>query len=355
MTRHHTDPSESPLTYCHNTVTDVSRTFALTIDALDAPLDDQICVGYLLCRIPDTIEDATHLPATAQQTLLQTYYEALSPDSPTSTEAFTRHARQWTPTQSPSADWTLVENTPTVMAAFDQFSQRTREAMRSPIREMIQGMLRFVQRYTGELGIRIQTTTELRSYCHYVAGTVGTLITNLLARQSLGHSREATLRKNAEHFGRLLQLVNIAKDVRDDYVTEDNVYLPNEWLAAEGVPQDELIHPDYRSGAISVLSRTLDRAQQHLDPAQSYIEKMPLGDGNTAAAWAVPYLLAVGTLRELRADPEAAFSTAEVKVSRQEVQTIMNTMCATDRQYLGVLQERIADSPLEAAPQEFAE
>ncbi|MDL0118485.1 phytoene/squalene synthase family protein [Halobacterium salinarum] len=311
MIRHHTGSSESPLTYCHDTVQDVSRTFALTIDALDPPLADQICVGYLLCRIPDTIEDAAHIPAKAQQVLLKTYQEILKPEPSTSTEAFTRHAKQWIPTQASSPDWDLVKNTSTVIAAFERFSQRTQEAMRPPIREMIRGMLRFIQRYASEPGIRIQTTTELRSYCHYVAGTVGTLITNLLVKQPLDYSRETTLRKNAEHFGRLLQLVNIAKDVRDDYVTESNVYLPNEWLATEGVPQDEVIHTDYRSDAISALFRTLNQAQQHLDPAQSYIEKMPLGDGNTVAAWAVPYLLAVGTLRELRADPGAAFSTTE--------------------------------------------
>jgi len=348
--QHHTSPSESPLAYCHNTVQDVSRTFALTIDALAPPLADQVCVGYLLCRIPDTVEDATHIPPRAQQTLLQTYRESLDPASPTSVEAFTRRATQWIPAQ-PTSDWELVENTPTVVAAFEQFSQRTQEAMRSPICEMTTGMLRFVDRYTNEPGIRIQTPIELRSYCHYVAGTVGELITNLLAKQPLTPARETVLRTNAEHFGRLLQLVNIAKDVRDDYVTENNVYVPREWLAAEEVPHNHVIDPDYRSGAVSALSRILDQAQQHLDPAQTYIEKMPLADGNTVVAWAVPYLLAVGTLRELRANPAAAFSEEEVKVSREEVQTIMNTVYATDRQCLTLLREKIADSPLDAVPQ----
>ena len=354
MTPHHTTPSESPLAYCHDAVQDVSRTFALTIDALASPMADQICVGYLLCRIPDTIEDATHIPADTQQALLRTYWESLDPESATSVEAFTRHATQCIPTPPPGPDWALVENTPTVVAAFEQFSQETQEAMRPPIREMITGMIRFTDRYADAPGIRIQTPIELRSYCHYVAGTVGTLITNLLAKQPLTTSREVALRRNAEHFGRLLQLVNIAKDVHEDYVTENNVYLPGDWLAAEGVPQDHVIHTDHRAGAISVLSQVLDRANQHLDAAQSYIEKMPLGNGNTVVAWAVPYLLAVGTLRELRADPGAALTPETVKVSRTEVRTTMNSVYATDRQCLTSLRKQVADGPLEEIPPSLA-
>ncbi|PHQ47674.1 hypothetical protein DJ68_00550, partial [Halorubrum sp. C3] len=60
MTQHQPATSEPPLAYCHDAVQDVSRTFALTIDALDPPLADQICVGYLLCRIPDTIDTHGH-------------------------------------------------------------------------------------------------------------------------------------------------------------------------------------------------------------------------------------------------------------------------------------------------------
>ncbi|ELZ52214.1 Squalene/phytoene synthase [Halorubrum distributum JCM 9100] len=354
MTRHQPSPSKPPLAYCHDAVQDVSRTFALTIDALDPPLADQICVGYLLCRIPDTIEDSTHISTETQQRLLRTYYASLDPESPTSIEVFTRQARQYISTQSPVADWELVGNTPTVMAAFEQFSQDTQEAMRPPIREMITGMIRFTGRYADEPGIRIQTLIELRSYCHYVAGTVGTLITNLLAKQPLTTSREEALRRNAEHFGRLLQLVNIAKDVHEDYVTENNVYLPSEWLAAEGIPQDQIIHTDYQEGAISVLSRVLEQANQHLDAAQSYIEKMPLGNGNTVVAWAVPYLLAVGTLRELRTNPGTAFAPESVKVSRTEVRTILNAVSATDRQYLTSLREQVADNPLEELPPRLA-
>ncbi len=49
--------------YCRETLHGVSRTFALGIELLKMPLRDEIGIAYLVCRILDTIEDTTDLPA----------------------------------------------------------------------------------------------------------------------------------------------------------------------------------------------------------------------------------------------------------------------------------------------------
>ena len=76
-------PSEPDLDWCHEAVQGVSRTFALTIDVLDEPMSTHICLGYLLCRVADTIEDANHIPPEPQADLLRTYDAALDPDTDT--------------------------------------------------------------------------------------------------------------------------------------------------------------------------------------------------------------------------------------------------------------------------------
>src|SRR5690348_16028171 len=43
--------------FCRRMLPRVSRTFALNIPVLPAPLDIVVTVAYLLCRIADTIED----------------------------------------------------------------------------------------------------------------------------------------------------------------------------------------------------------------------------------------------------------------------------------------------------------
>ena len=332
--------------WCFSAVQDVSRTFALTVDILDSPMDEYICIGYLLCRIADTVEDATHIPPAEQVAILDTYDAVLDPHDDTSIAAFHDAVRPWLPPEEERhADWRVVAEADIVVATFHALPSSVRNEIREPVREMVHGMSAFVERYADDGGIRIQTRDELEEYCYYVAGTVGTLVTNLLTRDDMPDERGRILRQTAGSFGQLLQLVNVSKDVYDDYTEENNVYLPAEWLAAEGISQEEIVDPENRDAAASVVSRTARTARSYLDDAQTYIEAMPLRHGNTLAAWLAPYLLAVGTLREIEAQPENALTGADLKVSREEVFAILAAATAAQRETVETLRQRIAETP----------
>ncbi|ERG88642.1 MAG: phytoene/squalene synthetase [halophilic archaeon J07HX5] len=70
--------AEPDLAWCYDAVQDVSRTFALTVDVLEEPMASHIALGYLLCRIPDTVEDAAHIPPESQAELLREYERSRS-------------------------------------------------------------------------------------------------------------------------------------------------------------------------------------------------------------------------------------------------------------------------------------
>jgi farnesyl-diphosphate farnesyltransferase len=353
MSRHAARPpgDRADLEWCHEAVQGVSRTFALTVDVLDEPMASYICIGYLLCRVPDTVEDADHIPPTDQASLLREYDRVLDPDDDTDAAEFRAAVDEWLPDpEDRTDDWEVVASTPRIVRTFEALPDDVRAAVTPPARELVQGMAMFVERYADEGGLRIQSREELEEYCYYAAGTVGNLVTNLLARGDLSGERRARLYDTAEQFGLLLQLVNVAKDVYDDYTEEDNVYLPAEWLAAEGVPQDEVIAAEHESGAANVVRRTARHARSFLDDAQTYLETVPTTDGNTVAAWAIPFLLAVGTLRELLARPEDALSDTGVKISRQEVFAVVTEMTGTEAHgTLGALREDIAGQPFHRA------
>ncbi|AXG06242.1 squalene/phytoene synthase family protein [Haloplanus rubicundus] len=352
MSRHAARPpgDRADLEWCHEAVQGVSRTFALTVDVLDEPMASYICIGYLLCRVPDTIEDADHVPPTEQARLLREYDRVLDPADGTEAEDFRASVDEWLPEpEGRSEDWNVVASTPRIVRTFEALPEDVREAVTPPARELVQGMAMFVERYADEGGLRIQSREELEEYCYYAAGTVGNLVTNLLARGDLSEGRRARLYDTAEEFGLLLQLVNVAKDVYDDYTEEDNVYLPAEWLAAEDVPQDEVLAPEHASGAAAVVRRTARHARSFLDDAQTYLETVPTTDGNTVAAWAIPFLLAVGTLRELLERPEDALSATGVKISRQEVFAVVTEMTGTPSDSLADLREDIAGQPYHRA------
>ena len=360
MSRHAADRPPDPdadadLTWCHEAVQGVSRTFAITVDVLDEPMASYICVGYLLCRVADTIEDAEGISPGDQARLLRLYDRTLDPDDEYDAEAFVDAVSEHLPEpEDRDEDWQVVADAPRVVRAFEQFSPDVRRAITPPVRELVDGMAMFVERYQETGGLRIQSREELEEYCYYAAGTVGNLITNLVTRGDVDSERRSHLYDRAEEFGLLLQLVNIAKDVHDDYTAENNVYLPAEWLDDEGVPQEELTAPEHRGGATAVVRRTADHARGFLDPAQTYLEHVPTTDGNTHAAWAIPFLLSVGTLRELVARPEDALSSSDVKVSRKEVFAVIASMTGDGhgRESLADLRETIARRPFHlGAPQ----
>ena len=326
------------LEWCHEAVQGVSRTFALTVDVLEEPMSSYICVGYLVCRVADTVEDADHIPPAEQARLLRQYDRALDPADGTEIEAFAAAVEpHLPPDEDRSEDWEVVARSPRIVHTFDSLPADVREAVTPPARELVQGMAMFVDRYADAGGLRLADRAELEEYCHYAAGTVGRLVTNLLARGDLADERRRRLYDTAEEFGLLLQLVNVAKDVYADYAEENNVYLPADWLADEGVPQDEVIDPEHERGAAAVVRRVATHARSFLDDAQVYLESLPTTDGNTLAAWAIPFLLAVGTLRELLARPEDALSPAGVKISREEVFAVVSATTGVERR------DRLAD------------
>ncbi|WP_121822691.1 phytoene/squalene synthase family protein [Halostella salina] len=337
------------LKWCHDAVQGVSRTFAITIDALREPMSSRICVGYLLCRIADTVEDAGHVPAEEKADLLRRYDRVLAPSDPTTVESFRSAVEPWIPEERTN-DWDVVASVPRVTSTYASLPEGTRTALRGPVRELVSGMATFVERHADTGGLRIETVEELEEYCWYAAGTVGDLITNLLVENAEAE-RATTLEENARSFALLLQLVNVAKDVSVDYDEENNVYLPATWLDEAGIDADEVADPARADDVARVVERVTEHAAGYLDDAQAYLEALPETDGNTLSAWAIPYLLAVATIRELRDRPTDVVTEGTVKVPRTEVHALIQLFetGSVGRDDIGDLRARMAAQPLHRA------
>ena len=65
-----TEPSDE---FCRSLLPEVSRTFALNIPVLPAPLELVVTVAYLLCRIADTLEDESGGETPARDELLSEF------------------------------------------------------------------------------------------------------------------------------------------------------------------------------------------------------------------------------------------------------------------------------------------
>lgn len=301
-------------------VESVSRTFALSIDLLEEPVASWVCTGYLLCRIADTVEDDPSIPPRVRADLLETYDAVLDPADGTDVPAFLEAIEPVRPADG-GADWRVVDETDRVFRVFESFPPEVTAAIRPVVREMAGGMAGFLRRYADDGGLRLRTIDELETYCWYVAGTVGKLFTNLL--ECYGADGPTPDPEDARAFALLLQLVNVARDVRADFETEDNVYLPAEWLAEEGLDHAAVGDSSEAAGVVRVVDRVVDRADSYAPGARRYLDCLPEGEAMLLEAAALPYLLALGTVRELRGrSHEAVERATTVKLRREEVEAL---------------------------------
>jgi farnesyl-diphosphate farnesyltransferase len=201
-----------------------SRTFALSIPPLPEPTRREVTVAYLLFRIADTFEDATHWPPADRIAALHAFTALLAFGTPADAG---RLARAWTDAgASPHAGYReLIAETPFVFDAFVSLAPAARDAERLHVARSAEGMARYVERTTGD-GLELSSLDDLRNYCYTVAGIVGELLTELfLLEESPLRAAAPALRARARAFGEALQLVNILKDADVD-AKEGRRYLP---------------------------------------------------------------------------------------------------------------------------------
>lgn len=304
--------------YQQRALAQVSRTFALTIPTLPAPIRDVIGNAYLLCRIADTIEDEPRLSPSSKREYLQAFADVLS--HPSRAKDFAHALGAELTDGTPQAERDLVLNSELVIDFQRCLPKGQARPIHRCIKSMCKGMAEFVE--TGREGVA--NLAELERYCYYVAGVVGEMITDVLC----DYSDEIALRREklfalAARFGHGLQMVNILKDQHEDRQRGVN-WLPQFPLHDDG-------HFAEMNGHSLAGHRTVELiavAEQHLSAALQYLLLIPNHETGIRRflAWSLGF--AALTLRRIHANP--SFNPEEsVKISRREVYvTIASTNVA---------------------------
>ena len=116
----------------------VSRTFALTIPQLPAPLRDAVGNACLLCRIADTIEDEAALSAGQKREFSKRWVGVV--EGSEDPRAFSDELIVLLTRSATGAERDLVANVPSVMRIANSFSAAQRHAMLRCVRIMTHGM-----------------------------------------------------------------------------------------------------------------------------------------------------------------------------------------------------------------------
>lgn len=320
----------------------VSRTFELASYHLSGDLEEDTKIGYLLCRVADTIEDTEVLSSSEKASYLEDFASIFKQDDYQGCEGFIENVLETASLEEEKDDcfdsdyWELVENFDVVMDAYREVDDDVRDSMDSIVVEMSEGMAEFEK--NGSVGgeVRIRDLEEYEKYCHVVAGTVGDLMTDLFTEYGDFNSNQVeVLEDNSEDFGLALQTVNIIKDVNDDITSEDEYLWPETVLERNSLNHNDLkaslSNAGSFEGRLDALDEMIDLADNYLEGARNYIEILDSSVENSSfnrdmRNWAASTaLMAEATMREVEKNKAEVFE-GEVKISKTEVATIMEEL-----------------------------
>jgi farnesyl-diphosphate farnesyltransferase len=311
-----TQPVASDAGYQEQILPHVSRTFALTIPQLPVGLRGAVTNAYLLCRIADTVEDEPAVSAAETYAYLQRFaavVDGTEPAAPLAREVHARLSEQTLP-----AERDLVQHMERVIRVTAQLDPRQRAAIRRCIELMCRGMHQF-QRTASLRGL--DRASDLDSYCYYVAGVVGEMLTELFCGYSAEAARHrALLRELAPSFAQGLQMTNILKDVWEDR-SRGACWLPREVFARHGFELERLTPERYDARFGAGLKELIGVAHGHLRNAMSFTLLIPAAETGIRrfCLWAIG--LAVLTLREIHHNPRFV-TGSQVKVSHAAVAAV---------------------------------
>ena len=277
--------------YQRSILESVSRTFALTIPLLPNGLEKVVGNTYLLCRIVDTIEDATCVDPTTKQELSTLFIKTVLDHS--LSEQFVRECLIALINHPNHNEKDLIENIPRVLRVLQSCDEKQRHAVAKCVQIMSEGMSYFHIRQNQS---GLEDLQEFEKYCYVVAGVVGEMLTTLFALHSPAFAKAISGKESlAIAFGQALQMTNILKDSPEDQLRGVS------WKP-KGLGQTDL----------------LVIAHQKLEDSLRYICCIPKSEPGIRQFCFLAFGLAVMTLKQI-AQRQTFQGGAEVKLTRGQV------------------------------------
>lgn len=244
-----------------------SKSFRFASQLFDQTTRERSWLLYAWCRACDDVTDGQTLG-----------HDAVAPADPTARIAFLK-----------GMTGRALADAPTGIVAFEALRTVAREC--GIPREVAYDHLAGFERDAE--GWRPQSEEDLLSYCYQVAGAVGVMMAHVMG---VGPEDEHTLDRAAD-LGIAFQLANIARDIVED-AKVGRVYLPAEWLAAEGLGGADLADPKHRAALARMTRRLAEAAARYRYSAKTGAARLPF-----RSRWAV--LSASGIYGEVATRAEA--------------------------------------------------
>ncbi len=270
----------------YQSLRDVSRTFALSIEQLPAGLRNSITIAYLLFRVSDALEDQPEMPAREKSSLLRLWVDILEGRQPVQ-----RLATALSGLDAADPEMHVAQSAGDILQALHALPEEVEQAILQRLARSSLGMARW-----QDHGPYVENEDALDDYMHQVAGRVGYLLTDIFAWYSpIVRERKSMLMPLSRECGLALQTVNIIRGMRKDY-ERGWVYVPQSYYERVGLTRNSMFDPQNFDQSLQVVELLAQKAERHLWGGMEYVIHLPrrLHSVRLACMW--PVYFAVGTL-----------------------------------------------------------
>lgn len=328
--RHAGKPNQQPLSassdkqkqeLLRDLLSQVSRSFYLSLKWLPVGVREPISLAYLLARTSDTIADTTWLPPDERLAVLESFANRVS-----GTSSAAINLKELAKGQGDPAEGILLGRIEASLALLARTSASDHQLIRQVLETIISGQSLDLKRFANASEssiVALDSVAELEDYTYRVAGCVGEFwtevcLSNLGSRCSLPAKEMLEL---GARYGTGLQLVNILRDLPRD-LRQGRCYLPTEQLRTAGLTPEVLLTPESESKLRPIYDSWLDEAEARLLGGWQYTNAYPRSLARIRISCALPILIGRQTLARLRTgrvlDP-----SERIKVSRWDVKKLV--------------------------------
>lgn len=278
-----------------------SRSFYLPIKQImisgDKELGVEVMTFYNLCRALDTIEDSA-LERPQKKKLLKDFSEQLGSDNLNILSQNDLVVDQVVEAREDPGYAHLMHNLENVHDLYLNLEEDSQQIIKNVIIEMSEGMSEFI-------GKDIRDNKDLDDYIYHVAGIVGRGYAKLLERR--GFLKEGDHDDKALAYGRVLQKVNILKNISEDS-EQGRFYIPEDMLQEGGVEG----RPTQLGQGI--LEQYIDSVARDIPDAMDCVDAV--NQRSIRIATAFPLVMAVKTLALYK---NAGQTGENLKISKLDV------------------------------------
>lgn len=264
--------------FCYNSLTKVSRSFALVIQQLPEELKDAIAVFYLVLRALDSIEDDMTVNEEFKSITLKSFHLKCV----NSSYCLMNIGENENEVELLEQYYRVARFMSTLKPAYQQ-------AIQNITKLMGEGMADYAE-------VEIKTTADYDQYCHYVAGLVGIGLSDIFSASGLEDAdlkHETTL---SNSMGLFLQKTNITRDYQED-IYADRFFWPEQIWKKYADEKDFFVKNPNSQISLDCLNEMVLNAMSHLPDSLKYMSK--LQNEQVFRFCAIPQIMALATLSKL--------------------------------------------------------